>query len=308
MSSIRQLRTLDAVYRHRSFAQAARALNLTQSTVSMQVAALEEAMGVTVFDRRHRPPKLTKAGEVVLKHARVIVAQFDEMKDAITDVRSYRGKLRLGVIPTALTNLLPAALFIMRQQHPSLVVNVLSELSGDLVDMVARREIDAALMHCPRDLAADFEWREVTRQRLVIVTPPGSTAIEPAEVFKKHPYIRFNRSAWVAGMIEARLEELGISPKAQAEIQSVEAIHLMVNLGFGASILPDVGGGDDSLRLLDFGTPPLYRTVGILSRRDLPMKRATAIAGDAFLQAALERSGVVGRAQAATTSLASRRS
>lgn len=283
--SIRQMKALDAIGRHGSFAAAARALNLTQSAISMQISALEEALGVTLFDRSHRPPHLTQAGEIAMRRARAISSEYDDMLGALEDTRSQRGVFRLGAIPTVLTNVLPKALMALRAQQPQLIVNVTSNLSGDLMKRVERGELDAALMHEPREIGEAFDWHEVAPQRVVVIAPPVSDEQTAEAVFAAHPYIRFNRSAWVAPMIEARLAEMGIEPETRAEIQSIEAIHLMVGLGFGASILPDVGvealGG--KLRIVPFGKPPLYRSIGLLSRRDMAGRRLMGIVRDVFL-------------------------
>ena len=78
------------------------------------MAALEQQLGVTLFDRKRRPPRLTRAGAIVLRRAKAIVAQYDDIFDALAEARPYRGSFRLGVIPTVLTNLLPAALMTLR--------------------------------------------------------------------------------------------------------------------------------------------------------------------------------------------------
>ena len=111
----------------------------------------------------------------------------------------------------------------------------------------------------------------VVRQRIVVIAPPGSSAESVDELLRRYPYIRFNRAAWVAPMIERRLGEYDARPNTRAEIQSVEAIHHLVQQGFGISILPDVSNGSAdaagaSVRILDFGAPPLYRTVGLISQ------------------------------------------
>lgn len=290
--SIRQFKTLEAVCERGSFAAAARALNLTQSAVGMQITALEELLGVTLFDRKHRPPRLTAAGTIVQRRAKAIVAQYDGIFDALAEACPYRGTFRLGVIPTVLTNLLPAALVNLRDREPGLTINVVSGLSGVLLRQVEQREVDAALMHKPIELAGGFVWRDVAQQRVVLVAPPNSTEETVEEVLDAHPYIRFNRAAWVAPLIEERLRELGIDPDTQAEIQSIEAIHLLIGLGFGVSILPDVGGvvGSASpLRILDFGAPPIHRTIGLLSRKDVSKTNARRLIGDIFAQVAGRR-------------------
>ncbi|MGD1876571.1 MAG: LysR family transcriptional regulator [Kiloniellaceae bacterium] len=294
--SIRQFRSLLATSEYGSFAAAAKALNLTQSAVSMQVAALEQTLGAKLFDRSHRPPRLTPAGEIALARARAILTQYDDIFDALSTARPYRGTFSLGAIPTSLTNLLPAALMALRDKEPGLTVKVTSELSGEMERMIERRELDAAVMHKPPEIADGFAWQDIARQRVVIVAPPDSVEEEAAEIFAVYPYIRFNRAAWVAPLIEARFESLGIVPNTSAEIQSIEAIHVMVGLGFGVSVLPDVSPDSfihSPLRTLDFGTPPIHRTVGLLSRADMSKKNARRVIGEVFCEVAgAGRSGV----------------
>ena len=287
--SIRQFRTLEAISERGSFAAAANALNLTQSAVGMQMAALEASLGVTLFDRSHRPPRLTTSGEIVSRRAKTLVAQYDGIFDALAEARPYRGTFRLGVIPTVLTNLLPAALVALADREPNLTLTVVSELSGVLLRLVEQGEFDAALMHKPREISANLAWRDIAQQRVVIVAAPNSTEETAKEVLAVHPYIRFNRAAWVAPLIEQKLRQLEIEPDTRAEIQSIEAIHLLIRLGFGVSILPDIGRSiypDPPLRILDLGTPPIHRTIGLLSRQDMSKKHARRIVGDTFAEVA----------------------
>jgi DNA-binding transcriptional LysR family regulator len=280
---------MQAISEQGSFAAAARELNVTQSAIGMQVAALEDALGVKLFDRNYRPPRLTRAGIVATRRAKTIVAQYDDLVDSLTEPSTHRGSFRLGSIPTVLTNLVPAALMVLRDEEPDLTINVSSSLSGELRRQVEQRELDAALMHKPSDIGSAFAWNDIVRQRVVVVAPPDAVEASLEELFERYAYIRFNRSAWVAPLIEARLAELELTPHTGAEIESIEAIHLMVGLGFGLSILPDVGASrlsGVSLRIMDFGDPPIYRTVGLLSRRDMSMKKARQIIEQSFIKVA----------------------
>ena len=72
--SLRALRTLVAIARHRTFARAGEAIGLTQSAVSLQVKSLEEEFNVRLFDRSRREPALTEAGRIVLAQAEQILA------------------------------------------------------------------------------------------------------------------------------------------------------------------------------------------------------------------------------------------
>lgn len=287
--SIRGLRAVKAVVEHASFANGARALNLTSSAISMQISALEDALGARLFDRSHRPPRLTRAGEVVVRYAKSIVDQYDRMVMEAGTKTAHREYFRLGVIPTALMTSIPRTLIKLKRNHPNLVVSVTSSLSGHLQQMVDIGELDGALMHKPEQLDTRFVWRDVYEQTVVVLAPPGSTESEIGELLTKYPYIRFNRSAWIAPLIEARLSKLGFDPQAMAEVDSLEAIQKMVEMGMGIAIVPDDPNAahSHSCRRVDFGSPPLRRRIGLLARQSGPRKRTREVIADALVYAFL---------------------
>jgi DNA-binding transcriptional LysR family regulator len=283
--SIRGLRALKAAAGHASFANAAESLNLTPSAISMQISTLEESLGATLFDRSHRPPQLTRTGEAVLRYAEVILDRYDSMLAEVARADAQRDYFRLGIIPTALLTIVPDTLMNLRRSHPELVVSVVTNLSGDLKRMVDAGEIDGALMHRPESIETRFDWRDIYSQAVVVLAPPQSTETDLAELFARYSYIRFNRAAWIAPRIENRLAALGIAPDMTAEIESLEAIHKMVEMGFGITVVPDIHVSRESqpnCRKLDFGTPPLSRVVGMLSRRSTLKKRARDMLYQAF--------------------------
>lgn len=286
--SIRQCRAILAIADHGSFASAARALNLAQSAVSMQVTSFEESLGVALFDRAFRPPRLTDAGRAVVARARRIVVEHDAMLDDLSVAAASTATLRIGIIPTVLTNILPAALIVLRDKRRAPTVTVTSALSGDLQWAVERGDLDAALIHQPKEVREGYAWLEVTRQKIVAIAPPATQETHLGTLFAHHAYIRFNRAAWVAPLIERRLEEMAIAPSVSAELQSIDAIRLLVALGFGVSIVPavDLGADDDSVRTLPFGEPPLFRRIGFLMPSSLAVRHVARLLVDAFTEAA----------------------
>ena len=106
--NFRDLGYLVAIDRHGSITRAAEACEVTQPTLSTQVARLERELGVTLFERDGRGLRLTNAGRSVLDHARRVLGAVDDLVAAAQDhLDPLAGTLRLGLIPTLAPYLLP---------------------------------------------------------------------------------------------------------------------------------------------------------------------------------------------------------
>jgi DNA-binding transcriptional LysR family regulator len=123
--SLLGLRVLREVAACGSFTAAAETLGYTQSAVSRQVAGLESAAGVSLFERRTRGVRLTAAGNALLRHA---ISVLDELEIAQRELISIRelagGRLRVGAFPTAVAALIPRALASFRRAHAGVTVTL----------------------------------------------------------------------------------------------------------------------------------------------------------------------------------------
>nr|WP_300311595.1 LysR substrate-binding domain-containing protein [Halomonas sp.] len=138
------LRTLVAVADTGGVTAAARRLAYTQSTVSMQLQRLEEALGVALHEREGRKLRFTADGERLLGHARRLLALNDE---ALADMRSRRvtGELNLG-IPEDYAILLTSVFSWFHQLYPEVRLQVTCGNSASLVEQVRADELDMALV------------------------------------------------------------------------------------------------------------------------------------------------------------------
>ena len=284
--SIRNLRTLVAIKDEGSFAAASQALGLTHSAVSMQVKMLERSYGVSLFDRSERPPRLTESGEAVVRRAREVLALYDGLPGVVGAEGAVQGVLKIGVIPTALTGIAPRVLSELRRVYPSLQIQLSSAMSGDLLDMVRRNELDVALQSEPTGLPKDLKWTRVLQQKVIVIAPPGLKARRDVEVLSAWPYIRFNRRSWIAPLIAGVLRERGLDLDEAMELDSLEAIYMMVQARLGVSIIPDSGPFAPfrpEVRILPFGPPQIRRWIGFLSK--------TAPVKDKVLAALIDAAG-----------------
>src|SRR3954453_14656492 len=121
----RRLLTFRAVAHERSFSRAARALSLSQPSVSNQIAALEREAGVRLLEREPGGLRLTRGGEILLGHADAIGARRDLARTRVgRPAHESRARRRGGAFPAALAGLVPAAVDRVRLDHPEVRVTV----------------------------------------------------------------------------------------------------------------------------------------------------------------------------------------
>lgn len=144
---IKQLVYLDALARERHFRRAAEACNISQPTLSAAIAQLENELGVLIVERGRQFKGLTREGEAVLAHARRILAEAELLRHSVSELRQgVTGRLRLGVIPTAL----PMVAHItapFSQRFPDVSLTVLSLTSQDIQQRIDNFEIDVGISY-----------------------------------------------------------------------------------------------------------------------------------------------------------------
>ena len=145
--TIIQLEYLLAVANCGSFSLAAEHCFVTQPSLSMQVKALEEELGVMLLDRSKKPVIPTEAGEVVLERAREALRAYNCIREAVSDLQGETaGKLRLGVIPTIAPYLLHKFIPAFVRDYPKVELEISEMVTADIVEALKRDRIDAALV------------------------------------------------------------------------------------------------------------------------------------------------------------------
>ncbi|WOR14045.1 LysR family transcriptional regulator [Hyphomonas sp. FCG-A18] len=175
-----QVRAFLATAEEGSLSAAARALGQTQPTLSRQVAALEEDLGIVLFERAGRAMALTTAGLELLEHVKV-------MADAATRVslsasgqsQAVEGRVVITATDSLATYHLPAILRKVREQAPNIQVEILT--SNDVRDLT-RREADIAIRHGRPDqadliakLVGEISWHLYASEDYLKNCPPIKT-------------------------------------------------------------------------------------------------------------------------------------
>ena len=145
--TIIQLEYLLSVANCGSFSAAAEHCFVTQPSLSMQVKALEEELGVVLLDRSKKPVIPTEAGEVVLSRARETIKACNCIRESVAELKGETaGKLRLGVIPTVAPYLLHKFLPAFVRDYPKVELEISEMVTADIVEALRRDRLDAALV------------------------------------------------------------------------------------------------------------------------------------------------------------------
>jgi len=178
-----KLQTFVTIVHEGSFTKAAERLNLTQPTVSQQIAVLEKQCGTPLFKRHPRHLSLTEAGETLLGYAERILALH---KDALEHTQAAAGlaerTLQLGVGHTLAIYLLPEVLRRLRQQQIDLAVRVQVGNTADLLVATADGHVDLALVGSPAEHPR-LEIRPFMTDELVII-------VNQADPWRERPTVK----------------------------------------------------------------------------------------------------------------------
>jgi LysR family hydrogen peroxide-inducible transcriptional activator len=150
MISLRQLNYALAVGKTLHFKKAAELSNISQSALSTALQELERQLGLQIFERDNKKVLITPAGQEVLKRARSILTQVDDLHHLADSQRAPLSfPITVGAIPTICPYLLPRILPVLNEDYPNSHLRIIEEQSQVLVEMVQRGEIDTAILALP---------------------------------------------------------------------------------------------------------------------------------------------------------------
>ena len=235
--SIRLLRTLVAVADSRTFSAAADQVHVTHAAVSQQMQTLESDLNITLFDRSKRTPELTPIAHQIVRKARQLIMDYDNLVSSVVDDDGLNSEVTFGALPTILTGLAPRAMALLRTRFPQLRVHICPALTGDLLSDIERGRLDTAILSKPHLLPLGIEFKELVTEPLELIASTKMTGSDPVSLLKTQPFIRFNRNAVVGTLIDNWFMSKRIRVSEIMELDSLEAIESMVHANLGVSIV-----------------------------------------------------------------------
>ena len=269
---LRHLLALVAVAEAGTFSGAAEQLGYTQSAVSQQIGTLERMVGTPLFERPggRRPVRLTAAGEMLLSHARAVLAR---VSSAAADLRALasgeHGELRVGTLPSIGTKILPRLLGTFRAEWPGIEI-VLRE-SGDTADLiraVGTGEVDVTFIEIGQHQTELLEVRPLLDDPMMFVCPAtapeaGQRVVRIADI--AHLPMIGTRNAGCRQIIDDVFRQAPVSPTYVFRSDDNPTIQSLIGTGLAYAVLPllTVDENDPNVAVIPIRPKPPPRRLGI---------------------------------------------
>lgn len=278
--SLRQLQYVSAVAEYRNFRVAASKCFVSQPSLSTQVAELESTLGIRIFERDPKGVMVTEAGEEIVRFARRILTETEELvRAAQRHVDPSTMHLRLGVIPTLAPYLLPELGQRLVAAFPELKVTWVEDKTDVLVRLIESGDLDVALLAEEADTGS-LELLPIVRDEFVLIASPqcglgegeGAIAID---ALRDQTMVLLNEGHCF------RDQALDLCRHAGASADRIQATSLttlvqMAASNRGATLIPALAVPVENRRaqvvVRRFVEPRPYRTIALAKRRRSPLK------------------------------------
>lgn len=236
---VRMLRIFEAVADSGNVSRAAEKLGVTQSAVSQALNQVEHILGTAVFDRAHRPFKLTPAGIALSRRARHIVDDIDRL---VSDVReadlASRPAIRVGMIDSFAATAGPA--IAKRVTAAASQLLLWSGLANSHAHALLNRQLDLIVTSDTLEDVDRIVRRAIFTEPFIMVAPAArKKEFEDASLLQAiqlAPFIRFSARSHFGAVIERHLRRSGHVPLPSLEIDTADVVMAMVAAGLGWAI------------------------------------------------------------------------
>ncbi|TGD43552.1 LysR family transcriptional regulator [Pseudotabrizicola sediminis] len=276
---IDKLEMFIALARAGHFGRAAEACGVTQPSLSAAIKQLEEQLGVQLVFRGARYQGLTPEGQRVLDRAQGIVAEVRVLRDEMRSVRKgLAGKLRIGVIPTALPMVAQVTTPLIRR-HPAVSVTILSRTSAEILTGIERLELDAGITYLDNEPLGRVLSLPLYAEFYRLICAPGTAMADRAQVrwadLAGLPLCLLTGDMQNRRIVNQHLAEAGVRTAPGIESNSTIALLAHVVTGQWVSVLPkalaDLFAQSGAVRAVPIVEPEAEHLVGLIAaRRDPP--------------------------------------
>ena len=289
--TLTELRYVVALAQERHFGRAAQKCFVTQPTLSLALAKLEDELGVRLFERNKSEVLVTARGQAIVEQASRVLDEVGKIGHIAKGSQDQlAGPLRLGVIPTIGPYLLADLVPILRKRAPAMPLVIEENLTGNLAPMLREGELDVVIIALPFVLAG-VKTRVVYEEPFSVVVPEGHRwqgrkAVKPSELADENLLVLNAGHCFRDQVLEACPGQSNTASSEGRAGSSIETIRNMVASGLGVSVLPASALGKRYatrlLKVVPFCSPVPSRKVALAWRTTFDRPLAVDTLADAI--------------------------
>jgi DNA-binding transcriptional LysR family regulator len=238
---LHKLRGFHAVARSGGFTAAARALGLTQPTISLQVKTLESELGVQLFERDSKRVALTREGDALFGLASRLFETEGEIDTLFRDrILLEPARLTIATNQSIAAHILPPRLEVFATRFPKVEINIHNLRTGDILLSVRDGSTDlGVILIDPR--VEGLVAKKVLPYEMVLVTPREHPLRKRRRVtlqdIARYPFISYTKDTETRRLIDQPFERVRQKVSIRMALGSTDLIILYVSLGYGISII-----------------------------------------------------------------------
>lgn len=241
---LRQLITFRTVASTLNFSRAAEVLSYVPSNVTMQMKALEDELGVRLFDRLGKQLVLTTAGKRFLTHVQSVLDQLEEAKTVVHDNEVLSGTLTISANEVICAYRLPAVFQLFRSRHPGVRLIFRSVPNQELKQTLFEGIADVVFMLDEPIRSSGLAVEPLVEETFRLFAAPDHPLAKGTmlrlEDFHEEVFLTNEKGCPYRTMFDRSFEKEGIDSITYLEFQSAEAIKQCAISGIGIAFLPEI--------------------------------------------------------------------
>jgi DNA-binding transcriptional LysR family regulator len=242
---LRQIRSFLSIAETLHFGRTAELIHLSQPALSLQIRALEETVGVRLFERNRRKTTLTAAGVAFRDDAAAALSKLDQaIRRARLAANGKLGLLRIGFISTAGSEIVPDIIRQFRELNPEVEFSLRAIPTADQVQMLETGSLDIGFLRLPIGGHPVLDVVTVHREPFVLVVPASHKLAKRRRVrlseVSGQDFVMYERS-YAPGfhdLIFGMLRDAGIVPSVSQTAAEIATLISLVDARMGIAVLP----------------------------------------------------------------------
>jgi len=289
--TLTELRYVVALAQERHFGRAAQKCFVTQPTLSLALAKLEDELGIKLFERNKNEVLVTARGLQIVEQSRRVLDEVGKIQQLARGGKDQlSGAFRLGVIPTIGPYLLPDLVPILRRRAPQMPLIIEENLTGNLAPMLRDGELDAVIIALPFSIPG-VKTEVVYEEPFSVVVPEGHRwearkGVKPSELAGENLLVLNNGHCFRDQVLEACPGQSNTAMPEGRAGSSLETIRNMVASGLGVSVLPSTAltprYSSKLLKVVPFSSPVPSRKVAVAWRQSFDRPAAVEVLATAI--------------------------